>query len=166
MIHRFSQITRINSLTLRGHAATQTDAAKMNMPSKKICLYFRDRDEVIAVYLFGSYAQGRERARSDIDIGVLLHPQNRDAMQKIRSQYLTELGRVLRKDIHIVILNTAGEELLRQVFSKGKCILINNHQKHAYIRMVMFARIADFDYYRRPMQAGLINKVTEGITIG
>ena len=166
MIHRFSQITRINSLTLRGHTATQTDAAKMNMPSKKICLYFRDRDEVIAVYLFGSYAQGRERARSDIDIGVLLNPHNPEAMRKKRSQYLTELGRVLRKDIHIVILNNAGEELLRQVFAKGKCILINDHQKHTHFKMVMFTRIADFDYYRRPMQAGLIEKVMEEVPIG
>jgi len=136
------------------------------MPSKKICLYFRDRDEVIAVYLFGSYAQGKEKKWSDIDIGVLLRPHNRQTMQKKRTQYLTELGRVLRKDIHIVILNTAGEELLKQVFAKGKCVLINDHQKHAHFRMVMFTRIADFDYYRKPMQAGLVKKVMEGITIG
>ena len=120
--------------TPRGHKATQTDTAKMdimNMLVREIPLYFKERDEVIAVYLFGSYAQGKETARSNIDIGVLLNPHNLEAMRKKRTLYLTELGRVLRKDIHIVILNTAGEELLRQVFAKGKCVLINDHQKHA-----------------------------------
>ena len=138
----------------------------MNMPSREISLYFKEKDEVIAVYLFGSYAQGKERAWSDVDIGVLFHLHNRATMRKKRTQYLTELGRVLRKDIHIVILNTAGEELLKQVFAKGKCVLINDHQKHVHFRMVMFSRIADFDYYRRPMQAGLVKKVMEERTIG
>ena len=109
--------------TLRDHATTQTDTAKsnmMNMLLREIPLYFKERDEVIAVYLFGSYAQGKESARSDIDIGVLLNPHNPEAMRKKRTQYLTELGRVLRKDIHIVILNTAGEELLKQVFRQDQ----------------------------------------------
>jgi len=34
---------------------------------------------------------------------------------------MVELSRILRKDIHPVILNSAGEELLRQIFLKGKC---------------------------------------------
>jgi hypothetical protein len=72
------------------------------------------------------------------------------------------LGRILRKDIHPVILNSAGEELLRQIFSNGKCLLINNPKEFSRFKMVMFSRIADFAYYRTKMQSGLIKKVMKG----
>ena len=58
---------------------------------------------------------------SDIDIGILLDRNDRDFAKEKRSNYIVELSRILRKDIHLVILNSAGEELLRQIFLKGKC---------------------------------------------
>ena len=128
---------------------------------ENIGVYFRDKKEVIAVYLFGSHAQGKEHPLSDIDVGILLDKNDRDFLKEKRKDYTIELGRVLRKDIHPVILNLAGEELLKQIFSKGKCILINDAKKLALYRMVMFARIADFAYYRSQMQSGLIRKVME-----
>jgi len=39
--------------------------------SKIISDYFKNKDEVIAVYLFGSYACGKNQPFSDIDIGML-----------------------------------------------------------------------------------------------
>ena len=39
---------------------------------KKINQYFKERNEVMAVYLFGSYARGKERRDSDIDLAVLV----------------------------------------------------------------------------------------------
>ncbi len=99
---------------------------------------------------------------SDIDIGILLDKNDQDFLKKRKKDYVVELGRVLRKDIHPVILNLAGEELLKQIFSKGKCILINDSRKLALYRMVMFSRIAEFAYYRSQMQSGLIRKVMEG----
>ena len=128
---------------------------------ENIRVYFRDKKEVIAVYLFGSHAKGKERPLSDIDVGILLDKNDRDFLKERRKDYTIELGRALRKDIHPVILNLAGEELLKQIFSKGKCILINDARKLALYRMVMFARIADFAYYRSQMQSGLIRKVME-----
>lgn len=128
---------------------------------KNIRVYFRDKKEVIAVYLFGSHAKGKARPLSDIDVGILLDKNDRDFLKQRRKNYTIELGRALRKDIHPTILNLAGEELLKQIFSKGKCILINDARKLALYRMVMFARIADFAYYRSQMQSGFIRKVME-----
>ena len=34
--------------------------------------YFEDRIEIAAVYLFGSYASGKNTFMSDVDIGILL----------------------------------------------------------------------------------------------
>lgn len=128
---------------------------------ENIRVYFRDKKEVIAVYLFGSHAKGKARPLSDIDVGILLDKNDRDFLKQRRKDYTIELGRALRKDIHPMILNLAGEELLKQIFSKGKCILINDARKLALYRMVMFARIADFAYYRSQIQSGFIRKVME-----
>jgi len=132
-----------------------------NKLEENIKVYFRDKKEVTAVYLFGSYAKDKARPLSDIDVAILLDNNDRDFLKEKRKDYTVELGRALRKDIHPVILNLAGEALLKQIFSKGKCILINDSKKLALYRMVMFSRIADFAYYRSQMQSGLIRKVME-----
>jgi hypothetical protein len=75
---------------------------------------------------------------------------------------MVELGRILRRDIHPVILNSASEEILRQIFLKGKCVLIHDSKKLAQFTMIKFVEIADFAYYREQMQAGLINKTMGG----
>jgi predicted nucleotidyltransferase len=41
--------------------------------------YFKDKSEVIAVYLFGSQATDKTRRASDVDIGVLLDTNDRVA---------------------------------------------------------------------------------------
>ena len=129
---------------------------------KAIAEYFVDKKDVVAVYLFGSNATGNKRPLSDIDIGILLDQLNYDPMGERKGQYIVELGRILRRDIHPVILNSSGMELLRQVFSKGVCILENDSEKHARLRTFMFADIAEFGYYRRQMQLGLIRNIMEG----
>jgi len=133
---------------------------------EEIAKYFRTKKEVIAVYLFGSHAEARVRPFSDIDIGILLDRRYQSSADKKRMAYMTELSRILRKDIHPVILNSASEELLKQIFSKGKCILVNNPKELAYYKMVMFAKIADFAHYRKQMQSGLIKKIMEDLNIG
>ena len=135
------------------------------MIKEKIKNYFKDKNGIIAVYIFGSYAKGKECRSSDIDIGILLDRNYREYQEHKRTivtSSIVELGRILRKDIHPIILNSAGEELLRQVFLNGKCLLINDQEELSRFKMVMLSRIADFAYYRDKMQAGLIKKVMKG----
>ena len=138
---------------------TQSAMTKLE---EKLKSYFENKEEVIAVYLFGSYAVGKEQTFSDVDLGILFDEMDKDLSFKRRTDYLIELGRLLRKDIHPVILNSASEELLRQIFSNGKCILINDAKKLAAHKMVMLVKIAEFAYYRSQIQSGLIKKVMEG----
>lgn len=126
---------------------------------EKISTYFKKKKDVIAVFLFGSYAKGKEYSSSDIDIGILLEKNNQESNKKRLTNYIVDLGRLLRKEIHPVILNSASEELLRQIFLKGKCLLINNPGELVRYKMYMFSRIAEFTYYRNQMQSGLIRKV-------
>ncbi len=132
---------------------------------EKIKNYFKSKKGIIAVYLFGSHAKGKEYHLSDIDIGILLdrnHQKYQEDKKTIITDSIVELGRILKKDIHPVILNSAGEELLRQIFLYGKCLLINDPEELSRFKMVMFSRIADFSYYRNKMQSGLIKKIMKG----
>jgi predicted nucleotidyltransferase len=124
--------------------------------------YFKQKPEIVAVYLFGSYAKGKERRTSDVDLGILLRVADRTSVLDKRIEYMVELSRLLKKDIHPIILNSASEALIRQIFLKGKCILVNDSQKLSKFKMIMIARIADFGHYRNMMQSGFISKVMEG----
>ena len=64
---------------------------------EKIIEYFQDKKEVIAVYIFGSYAQNAERHLSDIDIGILMDRISQDIIRKNISVYMIELSRILKK---------------------------------------------------------------------
>ena len=126
--------------------------------SKIISDYFSNKDEVVAVYLFGSYASGKNRTFSDIDIGILLNRADPESVSQQKMGYLTELSRIIRKDVHPVILNFASEVLMKQIFSKGRCILINDSKKLVKYKMSMYAKIADYAYYLNKMQKGFIRR--------
>ena len=126
--------------------------------SKTISDYFKNKDEVIAIYLFGSYASENNRPFSDIDIGILLNLVDQKFANQQKIRYMTELSRIVRKDIHPVILNFASEVLMKQIYSKGKCILIKDSKELAKYKMTMYARIADFAYYLDKMQKGFIRR--------
>ena len=126
---------------------------------EKLTAYFNTKFEIIAVYLFGSYAKGKEHHSSDIDIGLLFDTRDPLLLKKKVDTVMLDLSRILRKDIHPVILNLAGEELLRQVFLKGKCILVRDSKKLAHYKMTAFSRIADFAYYKNQMQTGLVRNI-------
>ena len=121
--------------------------------------YFQNKSDVVAIYLFGSYALGKECDRSDIDIGIVFDGTDRQFMMEKRTAYMLELSRILRKDLHIVILNFATEQLMSQIFEKGKCVVVNDMKKLTQFKMVAFAKIADFAYYLRQMQSGFIKTI-------
>jgi predicted nucleotidyltransferase len=133
------------------------------MVENQIKSYFEIEKDLVAVYLFGSYASGKARSYSDIDLAILFDSRNRAAINRRLDRYLTDLARILRKDIHLTAMDFAGEELLKQIFKKGKCIIVNDTKIMAYFKMIAYSKIAAFHYYRRKMQSGIVRKVMEGV---
>ncbi|MCF8036510.1 MAG: nucleotidyltransferase domain-containing protein [Desulfobacteraceae bacterium] len=129
---------------------------------QKIKSYFADKPEIAAVYLFGSRAAGKDHQTSDVDIAILLFPEFLESAQSLKEKYLLGLGRYLKKDIHPVIMNHAGEFLLKQILSKGKPVLVKNSKFEKYFKMISISRIADFNFHLQKMQAGLTKKILEG----
>ena len=133
------------------------------MIEKKIANYFENKEGIIAVYLFGSYASGKVRTRSDIDLAILFDSRDRDNINRRLDRYLIDLSRILRKDIHLTAMNFASEELLKQIFKKGRCLIVNDSKKLACFTMTAYSKIVNFHYYRGQFQAGIVRKVMEGI---
>ena len=86
------------------------------MFGKKITNYFENKEDIIAVYLFGSYASGKVRPRSDIDLAILFDSRYQVMINRRLDNYLIDLSRILRKDIHLTTMNFASEEFLKQIF--------------------------------------------------
>ncbi len=123
--------------------------------------YFKDRKEIAAIYLFGSYASGKEYHMSDVDIGILLNYKYSKSPDIFKEKYLIQLGRLLRKDIHPVILNAAGEVLLKQILGKGKLVLVRNSKFYKEFKTVSLSKIVDFNFYLKKMHSSLTKKILE-----
>jgi len=113
--------------------------------------------------LFGSYANGNARPCSDLDLAILFGSRDRVIINRRLEQYLIDLSRILRKDAHLTATNFASEELLKQIFKKGNCLIVNDSKKLAYFTMIAYSKIVNFHYYRDQFQAGIVRKVMEGI---
>ena len=124
--------------------------------TSNVSLYFRDRTEVAAVYIFGSHAKGKERKYSDIDLGILLKHRFISNEDKFHNAYLLGLTELLRIDIHLVSMNNAGEGILSQIFKYGKCLVDNAPQDLIRFKMVRYSMIADFSYTKNIMEKGFI----------
>jgi predicted nucleotidyltransferase len=135
------------------------EAVDMN---ERIVRFFEARPEVIAVYLFGSRARGRAKETSDVDLAILVDPDVKVDEPELNRDLIVGLSRALRKDIHLVILNRAGELLSAQVFKYGKCLYNSKPGILSGFRTVQFSKIVDFAYLRNMMEKGFTRKVMEG----
>ena len=129
---------------------------------ENITTFFEDEKDIVAVYLFGSYAAGHERAVSDVDLAILFDSHDRSTVNRRLDNYLVDLPRILRKDVHLTAMNFAGEVLLKQIFTNGKCLVVNDSKKMAYFKMIAFSKIVNFHYYHHQMKSGMIRRVLEG----
>lgn len=94
---------------------------------------------VVAVYLFGSRAEGREHRDSDVDVGVLVdravHPTREDRFE-LRVRLTSELIAALhRNEVDLVMLDDAPPLLARKVVLDGELMVCRDAEaEHAFRR--------------------------------
>jgi predicted nucleotidyltransferase len=109
----------------------------------------------LAVYLFGSFAEGREHGESDVDLGFLLDYAAYPT-EKVRFEYRVQAGSrlsdLLRRPADVVILNDAPPELARAIVTKGKRLYCaDSEADHAFVRDAQL-RAADIEPFLRRMR--------------
>ncbi len=123
--------------------------------------FFATQSNVVAVYVYGSQIREVPLSGSDIDIAILLDDDELDQFLKIQEAAIVELGRLLRKVIHPVCMNIAGEELLKQIFLKGNCVLVKDAHHLSRFRTKALTMIAEYGYYLKMFQNGIVKSVME-----
>lgn len=109
---------------------------------------------IVSAYLFGSVAEKRAHAESDIDIGVLLdwkqYPDRRDRFD-LRLRLPPALKVTAVPDV--VILNDASPEVGRAIVTRGRRVYCSDREAdHAFVRDVQL-RAADLDPFLRRMRS-------------
>jgi len=124
-----------------------------------------DRD-LVALYLFGSYAKGKQTSVSDIDLAVLLDrvfPPGRYFEKKLN--LLSIITSALRTDeVDLIILNQAPTALSYRVLSQGRLLYEEEDRKAQRVsfQVQTFDRYFDFRPVERVLHEGLIRRIKEG----
>jgi uncharacterized protein len=110
---------------------------------------------IVSVYLFGSVAEKREHAESDVDVGVLLdrtvYTTDRDRFD-CRLLLGTRMTDAARRPADVVILNDAPPQLARAIIIRGQRIYCTDHEiDHAFVRDAQLLA-ADIDLWLRRMR--------------
>ena len=128
----------------------------------KVADYCASQPEIVACCLFGSYAGGRQRQGSDVDVAFLLDASvPRSEYFDLKLTYHNGLASILRLDIHPVTMNDAGEVLLEQIFGKGMTVFSRDPLEFSRFRAIRLSMIAEFAPYRNRMEKTLFRKYKE-----
>jgi predicted nucleotidyltransferase len=126
---------------------------------ERIIKYFRGRDEVSALYIFGSLAKEMATDESDVDIAVLVNERKvkgRD-LARIKEEYYRASPRFSLRPVDIVILNAAPPFLKHQILKTGR-ILFERNRKFR-VRFTVQAITEYLDY--KPIQDLYLKAVGE-----
>lgn len=115
------------------------------MEREKIISYIKkiiDSKEYIKfAYIFGSYAENREKKDSDIDIGLFLSGISEEKFFTIKIEIQLEIQEIIKKTADVIVMNTAPPLLNHEIFRNG--IVIKNDD-HALLSQF---RAKNFYYY-------------------
>ena len=85
----------------------------------KIMRFAEEHPEIAAVYLFGSFALGHPRPKSDIDLGVLF-VGDVDGFARVDME--TELSNLLSKDVDLIDMRKSSPVLRHQIYKYGELL--------------------------------------------
>lgn len=127
----------------------------------------REKD-VVAVYLFGSYASGRTGPLSDVDVAVLLDEANFPSSYFDRElELLGKVNHTLRTDeVSFVLLNKVPLTVQYGVLKASKLIYCKDEIKRVRFETIVFDRYLDFAVVLREYDKILFSKIKEGSFYG
>jgi len=110
---------------------------------------------LIALYRFGSQANGTARRDSDVDLAVLA----RDTISNLRRFELAqELAVHLHRDVDLVDLRNASTVMRMQVLSTGTCLNTQDESARREFEMYAYSDYARLNEERREILRGIAKR--------
>lgn len=117
------------------------------MPFEKVIQLMREAvPELLAVYRFGSQAQGAARSESDVDLAFLAL---RAVSPKAGLALREELSLLLSRDVDLIDLRVASTVLRMQVISTGQCLFSADDRKREQFETMVYSSYARLNEERR-----------------
>lgn len=129
--------------------------------------YGQSKKEIIALYLFGSYAEGKQKPNSDIDIAVLTEPYiNKKESFISRLNFKNDIAKLLNKEIDLVIFQETGEFLSYQIIKNGKLVFERDKDKLSLFKSKKIVQYLDYQFLLNEMQKGMIAAMRREVVNG
>ena len=147
---------------------TQAGFSKAELVAKlqEFITILRYRKSIVALYLFGSYASGRQTPLSDIDLAVLFEKSfDQKLYLSERLQLLGELSQIFGTDeIELVVLNEAPPALGYRVIRDGEPYFVRENLISQVVNFKVKTLDRYFDYLpaQRIFSEGLSKRIREG----
>lgn len=127
---------------------------------EQIKKFLIDKLNPYLIIIYGSAANGRMRADSDIDIAYL-STQDNDLRDYDRFMLAQEMAEILDRDVHLIDLRQASTVLQAQVVAQGKVILDQEPVKRQEFFMLVLKKYARLNEERAP----ILDKIKERGTV-
>lgn len=101
--------------------------------------FFKDREDIIMAFLFGSVAKGKSMKESDIDIAVYFKKYD----EKLVFKLWNDLEDLLKKDVDLVVLNIANATIAWEAL-RGKKIVVNDENFYLNYMLNVSMEAEDF----------------------
>ncbi|WP_206812335.1 type VII toxin-antitoxin system MntA family adenylyltransferase antitoxin [Paradesulfitobacterium ferrireducens] len=140
--------------------------AELNQRLQSFIERIKHRQDIVALYLFGSYAANRPTLLSDIDLAVLF---DKSVAQELflpeRLRLLAELSSMLGRDnVELIVLNEAPPSLGYRVLRDGKLLFAGNNADSQIVNFKVKTLDRYFDYQpaQKIFSEGLARRIEEG----
>jgi predicted nucleotidyltransferase len=115
----------------------------------------REMPGLVAVYLFGSAADGTSRPDSDIDIAFFAgRPQSRNAVLDCQEA----LAKVLARDVDLVDLAVASTVLQIQAIDEGRLVEAVDPDAAAFFEVRVLREYQDLKMRRAGIEADIVQR--------
>lgn len=129
-----------------------------------ISRYAATVDDLVAIYVFGSYAREQAGPLSDVDVAVLLHASvATERYLDVRLQLIHDIANLLqRDDVDVVVLNEAPIALGYRVLRDGKLLFCGDRAALTVFKATTVTKYLDFQPIIERHERAIVERARQG----